>query len=38
VQEDFAEMISFLDFSFEQAFGKKEKEFMLAYKVFFMLI
>ena len=26
-------LLSFLDFSFEQAFDKKEKQFMLAYKV-----
>lgn len=33
VADQFEEMIQFLDFSFEKAFDKKEKEFMLAYKV-----
>ena len=27
------EMVAFLDFSFEQAFDKREKDFLLAYKV-----
>jgi len=33
VNDEFAEMIQFLDFSFERAFDKREKNFMLAYKV-----
>ena len=33
VTDQFGEMIYFLDFSFEQAFDRKDKDFMLAYKV-----
>ncbi|CDW73733.1 UNKNOWN [Stylonychia lemnae] len=32
VNDDFTEMISFLDFSFEKAFERREKDFMLAYR------
>eukprot|EP00347_Sterkiella_histriomuscorum_P019926 403339774 len=38
VNDEFTEMIQFLDFSFEKAFDRKEKDFMLAYKAHIDLI
>lgn len=33
ISDKFDDMIKFMDFSFEKAFDKKEKDFMLAYRV-----
>jgi len=33
ISDEFDEMIRFMDTSFEKAFDKKEKDFMLAYRV-----
>ena len=33
VADEYGEMIQFLDFSFERAFDRKEKDFLLAYRV-----
>ena len=33
ISDEFDHMIKFMDFSFEKAFDKKEKDFMLAYRV-----
>ena len=33
ISDEFDEMIKFMDTSFEKAFDKKEKDFMLAYRV-----
>lgn len=33
ISDEFDHMIKYMDFSFEKAFDKKEKDFMLAYRV-----
>ena len=33
VTDQFGDMIAYMDFSVERAFDRKEKDFMLAYKV-----
>jgi hypothetical protein len=37
ISDEFDEMIRFMDTSFEKAFDKKEKDFMLAYRVILIL-
>jgi len=38
ISDEFDEMIRFMDTSFEKAFDKKEKDFMLAYRVILIMI
>ena len=38
ISDEFDEMIRFMDTSFEKAFDKKEKDFMLAYRVITSMI